>query len=31
MQNILGNTLSYMDVYEKSAAAAAKKDYLNVV
>lgn len=31
MQNLLGNILSFMDVYEKSSVAAEKNDYLTVV
>lgn len=31
MQNILGNILSYMDAYEKSAHAAANGRYLLVI
>jgi hypothetical protein len=31
MQNILGNILSYMDAYEKSAHASANGEYLLVV
>lgn len=31
MQNLLGNILSFMDVYEKSSVAAEKNDYLSVV
>jgi len=31
MQNLLGNILSFMDVYEKSAAAAERMDYITVV
>ena len=31
MQNLLGNILSFMDVFEKSAAAAEVGDYITVV
>ena len=31
MQNLLGNILSFMDVYEKSAQAAEEGDYITVV
>jgi len=31
MQNLLGNILSFMDIYEKSSAAADKEDYITVV
>ena len=31
MQNLLGNILSFMDVYEKSAQAAELGDYITVV
>jgi hypothetical protein len=31
MQNLLGNTLSYMDIYEKTALAAENGDYITVV
>mmetsp|Transcript_1966 Transcript_1966/g.3444 ORF Transcript_1966/g.3444 Transcript_1966/m.3444 type:complete len:124 (+) Transcript_1966:421-792(+) len=31
MQNILGNILSFMDIYEKSALGAENADYISVV
>ena len=31
MQNLLGNILTFMDVYEKSAEAAEQGDYITVV
>lgn len=31
MQNMLGNVLSYMDIYEKTALAADQYDYITVV
>ena len=31
MQNLLGNILSFMDIYEKSSAAAENEDYITVV
>jgi len=31
MQNLLGNILSFMDVYEKTALAAENADYITVV